>query len=202
MAKAADCKSAMSRFESGRRLTAWRNSFRSCMVYGVNVVANGGISTLNPCILFPLGGSGLSTRRGGFSFSGHSVVSENLNPNPRRKNSREKITTSERRTGADYECCQPSHCGRQDSREGCFRIFGATFHKEYLNFLYPIEVIEDYFTAQCRLPKMKPCKAFLSDGVVIRAFLPTSTDVEIIYIVKSPSPSSVAASQDLSDPSP
>jgi len=86
--------------------------------------------------------------------------------------------------------------------DGCFRIFGATFHKEYLNFLYPIEVIEDYFTAQCRLPKMKPCKAFLSDGVVIRAFLPTSTDVEIIYIVKSPSPSSVAASQDLSDPSP
>ena len=80
--------------------------------------------------------------------------------------------------------------------EGGYRIYGATFHKELIMFLYPAEVLEDYQTAQSRLPKMR---CFRSSDVIIRAFLPTSTDVEVIY--EPPSRSSVAVSQDLSEPS-
>ena len=50
MAKAADCKSAMSRFESGRRLCMDAGlTAKSCTVNGVNVVALGGINIPYPC---------------------------------------------------------------------------------------------------------------------------------------------------------
>jgi len=64
---------------------------------------------------------------------------------------------------------------------GHCRIYGATFHGENLNFLHQSGMPTTIFEVLVCLPEMKPIRAVNLNEIVIRAFFPESTDVEVIY---------------------